>query len=196
MIKFYIPTLIALFLSITSSIDAATIFARIDGEWDVSGTWSTAGVGGADCACFPAAGDSVVIDGYKIIVKNANETVSSVLLTNNRDAEAFLSIENGKKLTITGNLWVNSENVGELLLRDQSFMSFSFHGCCSLSFDFVGQRHVLVSVRLEDRSNLGVLEPDERGSAAPSAPLMPGEVELLCPSPKVGTILIPLKKAR
>ncbi|MCH8331803.1 MAG: T9SS type A sorting domain-containing protein, partial [Bacteroidetes bacterium] len=68
-------------------------------------------VGGVSCACVPAAGDSVVIDGYDIDIDagTGNVTTQHLYVTNVNE-KTKVKIKGGVKLTITGNLYVIAEN--------------------------------------------------------------------------------------
>ena len=118
---FYLLTFFCLLL--TSVAQAATVYARQDGDWDATATWSTIGVGGATCSCTPGLLDSVVINGYYVDVDAADETVATVYLTNDRDDDARLRVENGYHLTVTGNLWAIAEDENQNVdvhIRDNS----------------------------------------------------------------------------
>jgi hypothetical protein len=111
-------------------IDAATIYARVDGSWSNTNTWSLTGSGGPSCGCTPAASDSVVIDGKEISISTASETVSSLSLTNVVDDHAYLQITNGYNLTVSTNLWARSENYNKNvdLIVDQNGSSVNVQG--------------------------------------------------------------------
>ena len=74
--------------------------------------------------CTPGTTDDVVIDGYKmdIDVNTGNITIASLTVTNNRGSDADVVIEDGIKLTITGNMSFTSEDEDddyvELLIKD------------------------------------------------------------------------------
>jgi len=88
-------------------LHAITIFARANGDWDQVGTWSTAGVGGVSCGCIPGVGDDVIIDGYNVVIDvgTGSVTVNSLIVrSDTRNADVYLRIEDGMRLTVTTNL--------------------------------------------------------------------------------------------
>ena len=120
-LKVFVPLLT--FLLLYSSLNAGTKYARQNGDWDDVNTWSTIGVGGASCSCVPDNVDSVVIDKYKINVLNANDTVTSLLLTNLSGSNAELKISSAYGLVITSNFWAIAEDVDKdvtILIEDDN----------------------------------------------------------------------------
>ncbi len=113
---FSTPSILVLFVSLfCSTTEAATIYARQSGDWDQTNRWSTVSPGGASCSCTPAVGDSVVIDGYRIDIdaNTGNVTVATVYITNDRSSDGRLRVEDGRTLTVTGNLWAVAEDEGD-----------------------------------------------------------------------------------
>ena len=98
---------------------ATTVYARSNGDWDQTSKWSTSGVGGSSCSCVPGATDDVVIDGYEIDIdgNTGNVTIASLTMTNDRGDKMHFDIEDGMKLTITGDLTVTSEDEEEDVVR-------------------------------------------------------------------------------
>lgn len=101
---------IVIAIALQSNVKAATIYARADGGWSNTNTWSTIGTGGTSCGCTPSATDSVVIDGRNISITSADITIATLTLTNAINAHSSLQIINGHTLIITGNVWAKAEN--------------------------------------------------------------------------------------
>ena len=106
----------ALVLS-TSQLDAATIYARADGDWDQTDRWSLAGTGGASCSCVPGVGDDVIIDGYNIDVDNGtgNVTVNSLILrSSDRDDNTRFRLQNSVDLDVTTDITLFGNRAGRI----------------------------------------------------------------------------------
>ena len=100
-------------LGIFQTLDAqTTLYARANGLWNATTTWSSTGPLGLSCSCTPASIDSVVINGFDVTlnvngdVKSLNIFNSSSLTFNNSiglDINAgAINIQNGGILTHTG----------------------------------------------------------------------------------------------
>jgi hypothetical protein len=104
--KFLLPFFI-LFLSF--QVSSQTLYARADNDWDVAGTWSSSGPGGASCGCIPTSSNIVIIDGYDVNIDagTGSVTVSQLFLGSDaRNDHALLRIQNGMRLTVTNNFTV------------------------------------------------------------------------------------------
>lgn len=88
-------------------VEAATYYAREDGDWNNINTWSGTR-GGVSCGSVPGADDDVVIDGYKIAVTENVHVNSVVLCADERDAEALLQINTGITLHVVADVTVQS----------------------------------------------------------------------------------------
>jgi hypothetical protein len=106
--------IVAVFVTIPAL--SATYYSRQSGNWNDVNSWSLIGFGGAAAANIPGPGDDVVIDRSYIMLENVQATVSSVLIKNTSavgGTSAQLLIENGRKLTVTGNFDVVAENIAK-----------------------------------------------------------------------------------
>ena len=84
----------------------ATVFTSVQtGNWTDPSTWDQPGI--------PSATDDVIIDGFDVIVEDADGsvTINSITLTNaSNSGESKLIVDQSATLTITGNLIVTAEN--------------------------------------------------------------------------------------
>ena len=151
-------TLLLLFATVKSY--SATIYSRANTAWDVTSTWSIVAPGGVSCACTPAVGDSVVIDGYQIDLNAANVTIAALYLTNLTSiGDTYLKVALGKKLTVTSNIWLYFENQAEpleLILVDDG-SEIEVQG--NIYFERVAANNKSLTLRLQmfDRSYMNVL---------------------------------------
>lgn len=144
---------VSLFVQL-ESLQAITIYARQDGDWDQTDRWSTAGVGGVSCGCTPAAGDDVIIDGYDIVIDAGTGSVtvnSLVLRSDTRDDNALLRIEDGMQLTISGDLTI----FGNRATRDQTLQLIDNNTRISVGDDFIVDQNagddVIIDVEFNSR---------------------------------------------
>lgn len=110
-------------LFVLSSISQAqTLYARQNGDWNNTSTWSLTGRTGASCGCTPSVDNPVIIDSRDVDVSNANANASSVVFTNtgaNGDFE--LTIENGYRLRVLNSIELEANrnnNDVELIIQD------------------------------------------------------------------------------
>lgn len=111
-----------LLLTLTSLLSTSllraqsTLYARANSNWNnnhpSNGAWSTIGPNGPSCNCIPTNDDSVIIDGYNIIMPTGGTTQD-------------LTITSGGSLSIDNNSTLSIHNGGTILLQNGGTLSHS-----------------------------------------------------------------------
>ena len=99
-----------------AEMNAATLYARNNGDWDQLNKWSNERVGGASCDCLPGPNDDVIIDGFHLVIDNnsGNITINSLAIrANQENAYSELRIVNGMALTIKTDLIIDRKSIDE-----------------------------------------------------------------------------------
>lgn len=122
-----LQALIILIIGLMSiPVFGATYYTRQSGNWDSRWTWSTIAFRGAAAASTPGPGDNVIIDRYEVTVSAINVTVATVQVLNSvgfYGVPVKLTIQNGRKLTTTGDFTMTMNNTVSTVtldLRDNS----------------------------------------------------------------------------
>ncbi|MEM7162717.1 MAG: hypothetical protein AAF487_09805, partial [Bacteroidota bacterium] len=188
---FYRAMAVGIFILVAHiQINAATVYARNNGDWDQTSRWSLVGTGGTSCGCIPGIGDDVIIDGYNIDIDSntGNVSVNSVVIrSSDRDVNSRLRIQNGMTLTTTGDLTLfgnrasrtqrlllvntaSTVNVGGDLIIDQddgldAHIDIEGSGIVSITDDFIvnkdGGEDVLITLNQNNGSEAQLLIGDD-----------------------------------
>jgi hypothetical protein len=152
------PLLFCLVTLFYLKANAATIYARSDGDWDNPSTWSTSGVGGGGCGCTPGNGDNVIIDGYDVLIDigTGNITINSLIIrSDTRDDNSYLRVEDGMVLTITDDLTI----FGNRALRSQTLEMRDNNSRISIGDDFIIDQNlgtnIIIDIEFNTRINVG-----------------------------------------
>ena len=97
-------------LLFSTEVFATTYYARADKDWNDVNAWSTTSRSGSAAGTIPGTGDIVIIDAKKIDIDAANVTIATLIITNAGNGTTSLRMQNGYKLTVTGNMTVTAEN--------------------------------------------------------------------------------------
>lgn len=98
-------------LLLSTNASAATIYARANGDWDNTSTWSYTSRTGASCGCVPSWTDDVLIYTRDVSVTNANALALSVRIDNSlTGGDIDFIVENGYTLTVASNINIISNN--------------------------------------------------------------------------------------
>ncbi len=84
-------------------------YARANGNWNDKNTWSFSRSGKIANTC-PSSSDNIFISGYIVSVTEKNASAAAIIINNKLNDDARLIIENGKKLTVSGDVFVTSLN--------------------------------------------------------------------------------------
>lgn len=83
-----------------------TYYSRLDGNWNVSSTWSTVGLGGAAASSTPTATDFVVIGGGNTVTVTASTSIATVTFDGGLNASNTLQLNSGISLNVSGNITI------------------------------------------------------------------------------------------
>lgn len=138
-----------LLLTLTTLLSTAllhaqtTLYARANSTWNnnhpSNGTWSTLGPNGPSCNCIPTDDDSVIIDGYNVLMSNNGST-------------QHLTITAGSALTISNNSTLSIHNSGNLLLQSGGSIIHSGAGS-NARFQYMAGNY---TITVEDGFNFSV----------------------------------------
>jgi hypothetical protein len=96
-----------------------TYYSRAGGAWNNNNTWSTSAYGGSAASSYPKAGDVVNIKGVAITVSAADADAASINMeTQGTSAVGTLTIKNGYKLNVSGDMIMNFSSGNNTLLVD------------------------------------------------------------------------------
>ncbi|MEQ9251125.1 MAG: T9SS type A sorting domain-containing protein [Cytophagales bacterium] len=96
------------------SVSPINIYARLDGDWNNSSTWSTIGIGEATCDCEPGTSSIVLIDGFDVNSPASDVNINSLIIQNDvRNDDASLTINGGVNFTVNDNLDLELDDGGE-----------------------------------------------------------------------------------
>lgn len=147
------------------------IYSRASGDWNTSGNWSIAGIGGTDCACIPNTSTIVHIGAGYGITTNADITPAGLEIQSagqltiiganalNINYGSTITIEAGAALTTTdpgSSLNLLSEasyvlnvdgalTIGDLSLNDNQNLSLTGNGAITLQDDLLANGDVDVT---------------------------------------------------
>jgi hypothetical protein len=106
-----ILTVVALFFA--QHAFSTDYYARANGSWNNENTWSLDQRSGKIAGSCPSSSDNIFITGYMVFVTEKNASAASINISNKLNDDARLIVENGKTLTVSGEVIVTSYNTNK-----------------------------------------------------------------------------------
>ncbi len=108
--KFFISVAIFLFSFLNKPLLGATYYARANGEWNTTTTWSTISRTGGTAGTIPGAGDDVIIDAYDVTLSVANQACNSLIIKTSAYVATSFTVSNGRLFAVTTNVDMQQGN--------------------------------------------------------------------------------------
>ena len=97
--NFYL-LLLLLFSLLKQNANATTYYARSNGNWNSTNTWSTVSRTGPVAGTIPSSSDNVIIDARIVTVANGNAFANNITVQAVAYGTTYLYINNGRTLTV------------------------------------------------------------------------------------------------